>query len=402
MRVSHILSHVSAQHAGVPIATAKMALAQKNLGVDISFWTTGDAIDKLDLATKGIPANVYSRSWPHGWRYAPNLANGLRQSIDKIDLLHIHEVWQYPAIMAARISKKNFKPYIWAPRASLEPWRMKQKGWKKNIYFSLFGDYLMRNAACMHAVSAAETEGFRMLGYRGPVAVIPNGITLEEFRELPESSIADEIWPVLKNRKVVLFLSRISPEKGLDQLVPAWGDIIRSHPEQDLLLVLAGPDDRGYQKVIHDMVISHNLARHILLPGMVSGIDKLALISRSNIYVLPSYSEGFSNSLLENLAAGTPALITPGCNFPEAVTAGAAICVDPNKKAIVEGLSELIDMPESGLFEMGNKGRNLVLGSYTWEVAARRLVTVYQAILDETEIPLYPEPSSVGVVGSPL
>jgi glycosyltransferase involved in cell wall biosynthesis len=370
-----------------------MGLALQAAGIDVSFWTTGDDKDKQDLVNSGIPAHVYNRSWPYAWRYAPGFADGLRQSAANIDLLHIHEVWQYPQLAASRIARQKKTPYIWAPRASLEPWRMKHKGWKKQAYFKILGSSMLKYAACMHAVSDGEADGFRKLGYRGPIAVIANGIAQEEFRQLPTPSIAEGIWPQLRNRKIVLFLSRISPEKGLDQLLPAWAEIIRNNSGDDLLLVIAGPDDRGYRKVLDEMVLSYNLRQNILFTGMVSGDKKLALISRANIYILPSYSEGFSNSLLENLAAGIPALITPGCNFPEAVHSGAAISVEPHRDAISEGLLTLIDMPERALLEMGRKGRELVLGSYTWEIAAGRLATVYRSILNNDVIPLHPDPA---------
>ena len=393
MKIAHVLSYVSDQSGGVSIGTRKMGLALQAAGIDISFWTTGDDKDKQDLVNSGIPAHVYNRAWPDVWRYAPDFADGLRQSVANIDLLHIHEVWQYPQLAASRIARQKKTPYIWAPRASLEPWRMKYKGWKKQAYFKMLGSSMLKYAACMHAVSDGEADGFRILGYRGPIAVIPNGIAQEEFRQLPRPSFAEGIWPELRNRKIVLFLSRLSPEKGLDQLLPAWAEIVRNNPGDDLLLVLAGPDDRGYRKILDEMVCSFSLQKHVMFTGMVFGNHKLALISRANIYVLPSYSEGFSNSLLENMAAGTPALITPGCNFPEAVHSGAAISVEPHCNAISEGLSILIDMPERDLLEMGRKGRELVLGSYTWEIAACRLVTVYRAILNNSEIPLHPDPA---------
>lgn len=93
------------------------------------------------------------------------------------------------------------------------------------------------------------------------------------------------------------------------------------------------------------------------------------------------------------MAAGTPALITPGCNFPEAGDAGAAIIVDPRRAEIAGGLATLINMSNSDLLEMGSKGRELVLKSFTWDLAARRLATVYRTISNNETIPFLPEPS---------
>ena len=154
---------------------------------------------------------------------------------------------------------------------------------------------------------------------------------------------------MLKGRRVVLYLSRISPEKGLDELIPAWSAVIKKPSYSDALLVIAGPDDRGYRSKIEDMVLRAGLEAHVLLTGMVNGRNKFALISRADLFTLPSYSEGFSNALLENLAAGKPALITPGCNFPEVVEAGAGICVEPERNSLGEALMQLLDMPKKNL-----------------------------------------------------
>lgn len=370
-----------------------MGIALHSAGVHVALWTTGDERDKQNYIKNRLNIQIFNREWPHNWCYSPNLSRDLRKSAKEFDLFHIHEVWQHPQYAASRIAQKNKIPYIWAPRASLEPWRMSYKGRKKKLYFKLFGQKIMKHSACMQAVSVGEAKGFSKLGYQGPITIVPNGVVPNEFSLLPDASMAEEIWPALKNRKVVLFLSRLSPEKGLDQLLPAWADITKKKHSDDLLLVIAGSDDRGYRKVLNEMVLAYNLQQHVMFTGMVSGSAKLSLISRADIYVLPSYSEGFSNSLLENMAAGTPALITPGCNFPEAGDAGAAIIVDPRRAEIAEGLATLINLSNSDLLEMGSKGRKLVLKSFTWDLAARRLATVYRAILNNETIPFHPEPS---------
>ena len=269
---------------------------------------------------------------------------------------------------------------------------MRYKGFKKKVYLSLIGKRLLDNAACMHAVAPAEIDGFRELGYEGKVFVVHNGIVPEEFTNLSEMNVAEERWPELRGRRVVLFLSRLSPEKGLDQLLPAWVDITSKASYSDALLVLAGPDDRGYRAVLEQLIVDKGLGSHVLLTGMVNGREKLALMARADIYTLPSYSEGFSNSVLENMAAGTPVLITPGCNFPEVVSANAGLCVEPRKEDIAEALRELLEMSGEQLCGMGARGRRLVLENFTWEIAARKLITVYDSILKGKEIPLHPQP----------
>jgi glycosyltransferase involved in cell wall biosynthesis len=392
MNIAHITNYLSSVYGGVSVSTRRMAASLTRLGAGISIFSLR-ARDAADILSEdGVPARLYETVWPAGWWRSPDLARELRTEASKFDIFHIHEIWTHPQHMAGKIARAKNIPYILAPRASLEPWRIQAKRFKKHLYLKLLGNRLIQGAACLHAVADGEVDGFRKLGYKGPIFVAHNGIVPEEFEALPDPLEAENEWPLLKGRRVVLFFSRLSPEKGLDELIPAWSAIVKKPSYADALLVLAGPDDRGFRLTVNEIVRKAGVENQVLLTGMVKGRSKFALISRANIYVLPSYSEGFSNSLLENLAAGKPALITPGCNFPRVSEEGAGICVEPERTSLETGLKTLLDMPREDLAAMGCKGRALVMKDFTWEATARRIFTVYQCILRGKEIPLHPEP----------
>ncbi len=399
MNVAHILSHLSTVYAGVPIGTRRMVTALSRLGIDVSFWATGDKKEETEFLKDGIPTHLHKTKWPISWRRSPDLARALERASRNLDIFHVHEVWNYPQWATAKVARRKHIPYILAPRASLEPWRMMYKGFKKQVHLKLLGNSLIQNAACLHAVATAEVEGFRTAGYRGPVFIAQNGIVPEEFECLPDPAEAETQWPTLQGRRAVLYLSRLSPEKGLDELIPAWSAVTKNSSYSNALLVLAGPDDRGYRQKIQEMIRQAGVEKHVLLTGMVEGRNKLALMSRANIYTLPSYSEGFSNALLENLAAGKPVLITPGCNFPEVTKVGAGLCVEPQRESLEVALRQLLDMPEETLVTMGANGRRLVMEDFTWNIAARKIATVYNAILKGEEIPLHPDPIPLDAKG---
>jgi glycosyltransferase involved in cell wall biosynthesis len=231
------------------------------------------------------------------------------------------------------------------------------------------------------------------VGYKGPITVVPNGVDPDNFVNMSCPSEAETRWPQLSRHRVVLFLSRISREKGLEQLLSAWGNLTSKPSYGDAVLVIAGPDYRGYLPEVEAMIEKFHLESNVILTGLVQGQEKSALISRADIYALPSHSEGFSMSLLENLAASKPVLVTPGCNFPEITEVGAGLCVPPTSNLLEQALMELLDMPDSERRIMGQRGRELVMRNYTWEVAARKMITVYQCILDGRTIPMHPKPA---------
>jgi len=395
LNIAHITNYSSSRYGGVLTASNRMMAALSRLGIGISLWSLSSPDGKNDAARGGITTHLFETAWPKSWWRSPELARALESHAEQHDIFHIHEVWSYPQYISARTARRRDIPYIVTPHASLEPWRVAQKGLKKSAYLKLVGNTLLNHAACLHAVATAEVEGFRKIGYRGPAFIVHNGIVPEEFACLPDPGEAERKWPGLVGKRVVLFLSRLSPEKGLDELIAAWSTVVEKPSYSDALLVLAGPDDRGYSVKVHEMVHSAGVTGNVLLPGMVEGRQKMSLMARAGLYTLPSYSEGFSISLLENLAAGKPVLITPGCNFPDVEKVGAGLCVEPRRGDLAKALMRLLDTSPETLREMGSRGKCLITEHYTWDIAARKIAAVYRAILRNEEIPLHPEPVPV-------
>ncbi len=131
------------------------------------------------------------------------------------DLAYIDGIYTYPVTIGARIAKKLNKPYIIAIRGGLKPWAYKQKHWKKHIFFNTILKQLLKSADCVHVTSQNEMYNCIALGLKGPFAIIPNGVNLDDFRNLPAPDAAEQVWPFLKNKRVVLFLSRLSKGKGV-------------------------------------------------------------------------------------------------------------------------------------------------------------------------------------------
>ena len=190
-------------------------------------------------------------------------------------------------------------------------------------------------------------------------------------------------------------MSRLSPEKGLDLLITLWADLVRNPIYRDALLVIAGPDDRGFQKVVEAMIDRYDVASNILLTGMVRGAAKFALMKRADVFILPSYSENFGIVVAEALGCGTPVITTTGTPWEELERAGAGRWVTPTGSELSGALRELLDMSDSQRESMGQLGRQLILEHYNWDTIARQYITLYDCILQGKDIPLHPEPASV-------
>jgi len=316
--------------------------------------------------------------WLGGLSYAPALKPLMREVIQNSDVVHNHSLWMLPNSYASRMGKKYRKPVVITVHGALEPWAMQHSGWKKQLAGKWFQFRDLRDADCLHVNSLQELQGIRKFGLRNPIAVIPNGINWDQFEHLPTAELFYDGRRQLVGKRMILFMARLHKKKGLLHLLEAW----QRHHEQftDWHLAIAGPDD-GYEQVIRQFIRDRNLNDSVTLLGVLRGQEKLQALAAAECFVQPSFSEGFSMSVLEAMASGKPVMITPGCNFPEAIQSGAAIEVQPNVESTGQGLTQLLTMCRDDLDAMGQRGRELVRNGYTWESVAQRTLQLYRWLL---------------------
>lgn len=394
IKAFHVLGYLAPRYGGPSKSSVSLGQAMEKYCVSASWWATATREEQQELAHLGEQAHLFPPRFPHFWYRSPPLARALETAIDETDILHLHQVWDYPLYAAARLARQRGKPYVVSPRGIFNhPWRY--AGLKKQLYLRLIALPFLNAASVIHAVVPAELSGFRQVGIKAPYVVIPNGINPGEFEKMPHPNYAEDLWPLLKGRKVVLFLGRLSPEKGLDVLVGSWRFVAKEEPSA--FLVLAGPDNKGYGATIKMLAGKCDLDKKVLFTGMVQGKEKRALLGRADLLVLPSYSETIGMVVLEALASVKPCVITTGCNFPEVQEVGAGYVVPTgDKAALSNALLKMLALSDAQRQEMGGRGRQLVMKEYTWDTIARKMLTVYRCILESKPVPLYPSPSNLG------
>ncbi|MBC2710766.1 MAG: glycosyltransferase [Desulfosarcina sp.] len=371
------------------------ALARAGVTVDV---ITSDS-------TKGarIPFSAFTESEAPNLRIHPfkylasekscfsfNAIRVLRKHVPQSDLIHVNGIFAHPVSLGAWVARRQRKPHLIAIRNGLDPWMFKIRRVKKMIGFKLFVQNDLEGANCIHATAEQEINACRTFGLEGPFTIIPNGINPHSFENLPAPEVAEERWPSLQRKTVVLFLSRLSPQKGLDLLIPGWDDIKQKYPEA--FLVIAGPDYMGFSNEVRQLARRSAYPESILFTGSVWGEHKLALYSRADIFVLPSYSENFGNVIAEALVCGTPVVTTQATPWKDIEKTNCGRWIPVDKQSIIEALGEMISMSDSDRRRMGQRGRKLILDNFTWDIAARKMITVYRAIIDGDRIPLHPNP----------
>ncbi len=313
--------------------------------------------------------------WLGGLSWSPRLKRMLAKELNSFDVIHNHSVWMLPNSYASRTGLDQNRPVVITAHGTLEPWALSHSGWKKQLAGRWFQFRDLKTATCLHVNSDAERLGLRKLGLTNPIAILPNGVNLDEWTSLPDSCVFTDQYPQLVGKRILLFMARIHRKKGLDHLIEGWKNV-----KTDVTgwhLVIAGPDD-GHLAASQAKVNDLGLQEAVTFVGALHGEQKKAALAAASAFVQPSFSEGFSMSIVEAMACGLPVLITPGCNFPEAVRAGSAIEVQPTTESTTEGLEAIIEMSDADLRSMGLRGHNLVVQDYTWDKIASKTLALYE------------------------
>jgi glycosyltransferase involved in cell wall biosynthesis len=291
------------------------------------------------------------------------------------EVVHIHGLWQGHTRRGARAARRAGVPYLIAAHGMAEPWAMRHKALKKAIYTALVEGKNLRRASCLHALTRPEVGHLRALAPSTPVCLVPNGVDLAPFENLPSRAELETEHPELAGKFVLLFFGRIHVKKGLDLLADAVAAVGRDRPEVHLLL--AGADD-GALGPLRARCEALGILDRLTWVGHVSGAQARRVWAAADAFVLPSYSEGFSMAVLEALACRLPALITTACHFPELAAADGGVVVEPAASSVLTGLRDLLERSPGDRAALGRRGRALVEKSYTWDQQARRLAEVYR------------------------
>lgn len=307
----------------------------------------------------------------------------LFNNIAKYNLVHTNAIFSYPVLPVYWSCQIHRIPYIVTPRGMLEPWALAYKSWKKNLYFLALEKPALQKANSIQTLAYSEAESIKHLDLKTPLVIIPNGIHEQDFESLPNPNIFYQQFPQTCNKKLIIFLGRIDPKKGLNLLATAFAQAYKKFP--DIHLIVAGPDNTRFLSTAENYFIEAGCRDAVTFTGMLTGTIKYAALAAANIYVAPSYSEGFSMSILEGMASGLPCVITTACNFPEAAAAGAAHVVDIDSDAIANALIYCLTNPEEAKI-MGDRARKFVFERYTWENIASQMKQVYTNIIENKPI----------------
>lgn len=371
LSIGVVTGSVSRRAGGLFNSVRRSAIALADTGQKVGVLGLEDAWTQEDIVSwRPIVPLAHRTIPPSQFGLAPALGKSL--SAGNFDILHQHGIWQGYSAQVSRWRRQTDHPVIISPRGMLDRWAIANSAWKKRIARRLFEDANLSGASCLHALNEDEAAAFREYGLKSPIAVIPNGADLPAARA-PEPPAW---WP---RGRILLFIGRIHPKKGLAELIEAFARWSVDDPKHGWHCVIAGWDDGGHLANLEAKAAQLSLGDRLHFPGPLYGADKGAAMRHADAFILPSFSEGLPMSILEAWAYGLPVMMTRECNLPEGFSKGAAVEIATDPQRLAATLSDVLNADSIEVLKcMGERGLALVERRFSWTQIASDQLAVYR------------------------
>lgn len=316
MKILHVISSADPRFGGPIEGIQQIARVQQARNHRIEIASTDDPANEI---FKSFPLKVHALGPGRThYRYAPRLLLWLRKHARDYDAVIANGLWQYSTYAVWRALHDSATPYFLFTHGMLDPWFKHTYPLKhaKKWLFWPWADYrALRDASAVFFTCEEERRLARQSFwlYRCNEVVVNYGTSGPTGESALQKTRFLQHYPALQGKRLFLFLSRIHEKKGCDLLIDAFAAVAQRDPR--LHLVMAGPDQTGWQKTLSARATRLGITDRITWTGMLSGDMKWGAYRAAEAFVLPSHQENFGIVVAEALACALPVLISNKVNI---------------------------------------------------------------------------------------
>jgi len=378
MRIVHVAIRFPPAEGGGEQVVYNLAKQQVKMENEVYVITTNlmkevpREVDKT-LPTKEVMNDINvirMKTYPTGlpvWGYG-SVFFGLKKLLNEIspDIVHTHSYGYFHSDLLARLKRKSEWKLVMTSHG-FPPGRGIFRPVKK-MYTKFIGRKTVKSLDVAIALSERDKGVFEDLDVKN-VYVIPNGISIAMFENLPSRDIFRDKYKI--KGRMILNVGRLEKIKGQKNLIEAFSNIIKDFP--DTTLVIVGKD-WGELKELKELVGELNLKDRVIFTGGIPYERMPEVYSAADIFVLSSFDESFGIVLLEAMACAVPIVATNVGAVP-GVVSDAALLAEPNFNALYKEISNLLENEKLGkkLAENGKRRST----DFTWEKIAGKIVNIY-------------------------
>lgn len=343
----------------------------RELGCDLRILTTdANGRRRLTAEEQSSPALSdlsvkFSRRIGFGM-IAPALLRSIVTEARTADIIHLTAVYNFPTFPALMTARLLNKPLVWSPRGTLQRWAGSRRVGPKATWEGICR-VLRPEQVLLHATSDEEAaESSPRLG-NPAIAVVPNGVEIP--LEYPP--------PPADGQLKLLFLGRIDPKKGLENLITAVSRL-GGQSLQNWQLTVAGHGAAGYVDSLRRLAGSLDVTERVKFVGHLDGQDKTMAFRSCDVFLAPSFTENFGLTIAEALAHGRPVIASRGTPWSgiDKYNCGLWVPNDPDSLA-----SAILQLRDADRIAMGLRGRRWMIQEFSWRERARKMISHYQTML---------------------
>lgn len=305
---------------------------------------------------------------------APGMLLKALSVIPKIDVVHFHDLFTPTNAFLVLLCKAFKKPYVVSVHGSLESRALKNQSLLKNIFMHLYAKRILTSAKILIATSEPEFTSLLHAGAK-PEQIVKIGHSVDPLEVSTDKTKAEarKHFSLPDHKVIFTFLGRINKLKGLEVLA----DAIKK-TNSSTHFVIAGADD-GYLAELQSLLTLEIADKKVTLLGTCFGEDKSLLFKASDVFIYPSYMEGFSLGILEAAAAGLPLLLTTGCNFELAEKQGAAKIITLSSENLLTAVNQVSQNTQLRN-KMAKNAKKLIENYFSEEVINTQLLDLYKQV----------------------
>jgi len=291
----------------------------------------------------------------------------------KHDIIHFHGAWRLHMLLP--LIYDVGVPTLISLHGALHKVSLRKSKVKKLIIKQVYMKKVLLTSNCIHALSVEEAQDIRDYGINNvPIAIIPNGIDMHENLTI-DSIKKDELITIANGRKILLSLSRLHEAKGIDMLINAFAKLYQEN--KDNVLFIVGNGSAEYKNKLKDLILEYNLTESVFMLGEMFDDKKNTIYEVADIFILPSFNEGFGLTVLEALRQYTPVITTNATPFQDLESNKCGWYIKPTMIELYDALKCATNMKSDDLQIMGKNGYAWVQKNYSLDVINKKYETLY-------------------------
>jgi glycosyltransferase involved in cell wall biosynthesis len=386
MKVLHVIPSLAPSYGGPRQTVLEFCQQSQNQCLHSEICATdADGSGHLNVELnqpvvyEGIACHFFRCQASASLNYSRPLSRWLDENVEQYDVVHINGIFCHATYAAATACARRGVPYVVSPHGMLEPWSMSQKRPRKVVAWHLFYRRVLEQAAAIVYSTQQERDLTERALNLSRGVILPAGVPAS-LLQVHRGEAFHDCAGIPRNEPFLIALSRIHPKKGVNLLLKAFLELKTQGHLAAWHLVVAGDGEMQYVNQLRKFVRGTTAEPFVHWPGWLQGAEKFQALAEAGLFVLTSFQENFGRGVIEAMACGTPALVSPQVGLaPTIAAARAGWIVDLHSDDLRRGLIEATgDFSE--LSTRAKAARQVVRDHFIWPLIVEDTIALYDRV----------------------